>query len=213
MPSTKNSKRRAPTRKKLPAKGIATIPELLDHLRIHEWDALLIGDGSGCGWKMGAGWAVTLVDRYSGRMKLFWGGINAGTVTLGEMFPYLQAMVWYAGGNGPGKRRQREAAKAGRTLKIHVVTDSSTVARCGNNPQSRKSYAELWKSFDAFRASGYEMTYHHVGRDVINMNILVDQVSRRAREAMEDVLRNAIADLQKAFPGLPDDATVYDFIQ
>ena len=43
----------------------------LKHLKIDQWDALIVGDGSGTGWKQGAGWAAVLIDHTSFARKLF----------------------------------------------------------------------------------------------------------------------------------------------
>ena len=115
------------------APGLASLADLLAHLKIAEWDALIVGDGSGTGWKMGAGWAAVLIDKYSGARKLFYGAMNTGTVTLGELFPYLHALSWYTGRDGPGRHRRRELQAVNRQMKIHIVTDSQIIATCGNN--------------------------------------------------------------------------------
>ena len=190
---------------------LQTLPALIKHLNIRDWDAIIIGDGSGGGWNLGAGWAAGLIDRYSNARKLFFGGMNTGTVTLGEIFPYLHAMIWYAGKDGPGKARRAAAAARGRGVEIHVVTDSQVVVTQGSSPGSRKAHRELWAAMDAYAHSGYNIRYHHVGRDIADMNILMDEISRCARVAMQDVYQTAVTTLQKKYPGLPDDVSIYDF--
>lgn len=188
---------------------------LLAHLQLSDkdWDVLIIGDGAGSGWEISAGWAAVLIDKYSYSRKLFYGGMNTGSVTLGELFPYLHAMLWYTGKDGPGKQRLYDAAAAGfrTSLRIHIVTDSQVVATAGNNPASRHSYPALWAAFDAFVRQGFEITFHHVARTLIDMNILVDEVSRCARLAMTDVFNTAMLKLAQEYDGLPPDATIYDF--
>lgn len=190
---------------------LQTLPDLLNHLRIQTWDVVIIGDGSGSGWDIGVGWAAGLVDRYSNARKLFFGGMNCGTVTLGEIFPYLHAMVWYVSKDGPGKARRKQAAARGRCVEVHIITDSQVVVTHGSNPGSRRAHRELWASMDAYAHSGYNIHYHHVGRDVIDMNILMDEVARCAREALKNVVPTAIEKLQKAYPGLPSNVSIYDF--
>jgi len=187
------------------------LADLRAHLKITEWDTIIIGDGSGLGWKMGAGWAAVLIDRYSGARKLFYGAMNTGTVTLGELFPYLHALSWYTGRDGPGRHRRRELQAVNRQMQIHIVTDSKIVATAGNRPESRRSHQELWSAFDEYRKRGFVMTFHHVERDRVNLNILVDEVSRQAREDVVDTYKHALKILCGRYPGLPDDATIYDF--
>jgi hypothetical protein len=198
-------------KRRRPNSGLATITDLLAHCKISTWDALIIGDGSGTGWKMGAGWAAVLIDKYSGARKLFYGAMNTGTVTIGELFPYLHALCWYAGRDGPGRRRRRELLAANRAMQIHIITDSQVIAAAGNNVKSRRAHAELWSVFDAFTRSGFIQTFHFVGRDRVDLNVLVDEVSRQARLDVENTYNSAIATLCKRYPGLPETASIYDF--
>jgi ribonuclease HI len=212
--------RMASQRQTLQMEGLPTLQALVDYLssdrgdkvpRLEQWDTLLIGDGSGSGWDLGAGWACVLIDKYSGARKLFCGALNTGTVSLAEIFPYLHAMCWYAAKDGPGSRRRQEAVSAGRALNIHVVTDSQYVAQAGNSAITRKQHKELWAAFDAYRLQGYQMIFHHVPREVINLNVFVDAVSRQARLALAEVYQSAVAELQRNYPGVPSDVTIYDF--
>ena len=187
---------------------------MLTHLQLNDanWDVLVVGDGSGQGWELGAGWASVLIDKHTYARKLLFGALNVGTVTLGELFPYIHALTWYTGKDGPGQQRRREIANAlGRAVQIHIVTDSAIIAAAGNHPESRHAYAELWAVFDAFTRSGFEQTFHHVPREVVDLNILVDEVSRTARVALEASYETAVAALVRKYPGLPTDVTIYDF--
>lgn len=190
--------------------GIPTLAELLKHCNITDWDAIIIGDGSGQGWKMGAGWASVLIDRASCARKLFYGAMNTGTVTLGELMPYLHAMSWYTGKDGPGTHRRKEKAALGKQMQIHIFTDSQIIAMSGNNPESRHSHQEIWKAFDEFRKRGFVVTFHFVDRGRINMNVLVDEVSRQARVDIEETYGRAAKTLIGRFD-LPEDVSIYDF--
>lgn len=192
----------------------ALVKETLAKLNITMWDALLIGDGSGSGWNIGVGWACILIDRDSGQAKVFWGGANAGTVTLAELFPYLHAMSWYTGNKkAPGRRRRKELAEIGRCMEIHVVTDSRITAQNGMHPESRHTHLEWWAAVDAYRTRGYNLTFHHMVRNSTNLNILADALSRQSRLAIESVFPSAVKELQAEYPGLPSDVTVYDFFR
>jgi len=196
----------------LQLEGLPTLQALIDHLALtatDAWDAIIVGDGSGQGWKMGGGWGAVLIDRYSGAREFAAGAMLPCTVALAELFPYIQLMAWYA--DGVGRRRQREAAAAGRNLTIHIVTDSQFVATCGMRPQSRQSHRAIWATIDAYREDGFNLVFHFVRRSVVDLNILVDEVARQARLSLDDVYSRAIKVLQREYPGIPDDATVYDF--
>lgn len=160
---------------------------------------------------MGAGWAAVLIDKYSGARKLFYGAMNTGTVTLGELFPYLHALSWYTGRDGPGRARRRELQAANRQMQVHIVTDSQIIAMAGNRPESRRAHQELWKAFDEFRNRGFVLTFHFVERARINLNVLVDEVSRQARLDVEGTFERARELLCTRYPGIPEDASIYDF--
>jgi hypothetical protein len=194
-----------------PTEGIPTLAALLEHCKITEWDALIIGDGSGTGWKLGAGWASVLIDRVSGARKLFFGAMNSGTITLGELMPYLHALSWYTNKDGPGSHRRKEKQSRGKALQIHIITDSQIIAVSGNNPESRHSHQEFWKAFDEYRHRGFVITFHFLERAKADMNILVDEVSRQARLDLESTYSTAIKTLSEKYPGLPTDCSVYDF--
>jgi len=129
---------KAPRKRKIVQAGLGSLTALISHLKINTWDAIIVGDGSGTGWKMGAGWSSVLIDKYSGSRKLFYGALNCGTITLGELFPYLHAMSWYTSKDGPGRARRRELQNIQKQMQIHVVTDSQAIATACNNPGSRR---------------------------------------------------------------------------
>jgi hypothetical protein len=208
--SDEKQPKQAPSKAKLPIEGIPSLAELLKHCNIDNWDALIVGDGSGTGWKMGAGWASVLIDRMSGARKLFFGAMNTGTVTLGELMPYIHALSWYTGKDGPGVHRRKEKLAVGKQMQIHIITDSQIIASSGNNPGSRKSHQELWKAFDEYRHRGFVVTFHFVDRARVDMNVLVDEVSRQARVDLEETYTKAVATLSAKY-GLPEGVSVYDF--
>jgi len=205
MPSKRKSNKRVPD------KELATIQELTAHLKIQQWDALIIGDGSGSRWDSGMGWGSVLIDNYSAARKLFYGAANIGTVTLAELMPYIYAMSWYAGPKGMGHVCRKHKAQQGLNVQVHIVTDSRVIATCGARPESRKAYRELWAMLDCYRANGFDLTFHHVSRDVVNMNVLMDAISRQSRLSLAGVYERAIQELQGKYPGLPDEASIYDF--
>jgi len=160
---------------------------------------------------MGAGWSGILIDRYSIHRKEADGAMRPCTITLAELLPYIQLLAWYTDKNGPGRRRKREVNAAGRNMEIHIVTDSQVVATCGMNPESRHAHKEIWTAIDAYRSSGYSITFHHVERSVVDLNILVDEIARQARLSLKGTYERAIAAIRRKYPGIPEGVTIYDF--
>lgn len=180
-----------------------TVPlgSVLAELGILDWDVLLVGDGSGCSWERGCGWACILVDHYLNKRKTFNGAMSAGTVNVAEVLPYVQALAWYS--RGIGKARLHDRLTSGviggqRMLHVHIVTDSETVANQGNRITRRKANEEWWAALDTIASKGYQLHWHWMARDRLGLNILSDYLSRTSREAIEAVR-------------LPDGATAYDF--
>ena len=173
-----------------------------------QWDALLVGDGSGVSWDIGCGWATVLVDHYSGYRKLFVGAMDPGTVYIGELMAYFHAMLWYS--RGPGLERLNRLRGGGNTgrpvrpdarVNVHVVTDCETVARQGLLKYSRKANAEVWVALDSLCHQGFKLHWHWVRRDTLGLNKLVDHLAGRGRRAAE--AGGAV--------GPPEGTSIYDF--
>lgn len=193
--------------------SIIYLDALLDklHLTHNDWDALIIGDGSGSQWKNPIGWGATLIDRQTSIRKVFCGAFNYGTSTISEIMPYFHALLWYTS-DGPGKKLNTIKANKRDNLRIHIVTDSSTVAQCGNLPDSRHTHKALWAAIDAFRQEGLVITFHHIRRTEVSMNILVDALSKVARLSINGYFQKVQEKLVTQFEGMPSDVTVYDFL-
>lgn len=152
-----------------------------------EWDVAIIGDGSGQRWDIGAGWASILVDKRSRRRKLFYGGMNCGTVYISEIMPYLHAMQWYSWYLTEHVENRKP------TIRVHCVTDNKAVAtqgamlRSGVVPASIKKQRELWMALGAFAQRGLLLDFTFVPRSEIALNVYADDVSRKARLIMSDV--------------------------
>lgn len=190
---------------------VASVEQIATELNINYWDVLIVGDGSGSGWDKGTGWACVLLDRFSWHAKLFYGAINTGTITIGELFPYLHSLIWYFSSDGPGKDRINAVRLTGRALQVHIITDNSSVALGGNQPETRKANLELWAAMDTIRARGISLVFHHWRRDGVSLNILADEVARQSRVTIEAAYGKGVEVLARKYPGLPADAKPEDF--
>lgn len=190
---------------------IHTVDELLAKLTIRHWDLLLIGDGSGAGWDLGAGWACVLICRHDWSRKEFFGAMNCGTVSIGEAMPYLHALMWFGSDKGPGPALEKICCMHRQKLQVHIVTDSQATARIGQGEYRPSSNRELWAAIFAF-ADRYQLTWHFLRRESIDMNIYVDEKSRQSRLALSSVDATTTDKLQRQYAELPSQLTSYDFL-
>ena len=195
-------------------KLLISIPDILNSLQIDDWDVLLIGDGSGAGWNLlsGCGWASVLIDKYSNNHKVFMGATSPGTITIGELSPYLFAMNWYMSSDGPGSSRVKDASFSGRPLRVHIVSDNAHIVNSGNRLCERKANKALWVAMDSFATQGCSMQYHHIKRSTVLMNVLMDELARQSRIDPNAVWDETIKTLRKKDSlSIQEGATIYDF--
>lgn len=161
---------------------VELLQALLNRLQIQDnsWDLLLVGDGSGTGWLNGCGWAAALVDKLTRGRRLFFGGMNAGSVNLAEMLPYLQALTWFHATHGASRLKQCG------TLLVHILTDSQVIANEGTkaanlSEELPRSRIALWAAMREFRRLGYRLTYHWTPRSSYDLNLVADLISSLCR--------------------------------
>jgi ribonuclease HI len=161
-----------------------TIHDVVAALRIDKWDAIIVGDGSGSGWSMGAGWACVVVMRNGLRSPLLSGAFNTGTVNIAELMAGLQGLMWLdEEGNARQLRRER-----GGFIDVHIVSDSELTVNQGNLKAACRGVTRtLWKSIREYEREGYRLHYHWYPRDKIQLNVLCDHASRQARLAVEKI--------------------------
>lgn len=150
------------------------------HLGVTDWDALIVGDGSGSSISGAGGWGAVMVDRASGTRQLVLGAMTTCSNYLAELMPTLQAMLWYRGSLGQQVVARR--AGTGGFVTVHVVTDAEGLARAGNKQGDRSGVAApLWAALDRACEYKYRLVWHWVGRDRVDLNRLADYLSRTGR--------------------------------
>lgn len=165
--------------------------QLLSELKIgpNDWDALIVGDGSGTGWEKAAGWGAVLIDHYGSYRKIFHGAWSNGTSHIAELSPYIEVLSWYAA--GPGKLCRGDAKKDGdpnAVARVHIVCDNSNIVNQGNRSCERNVYPWLWDAISGIERQGFLLKWHWIGRSRLALNRLVDLLSRVARVQSEAVL-------------------------
>ena len=185
MAKRKRSKRQAepapPTTYQQRAARTETLEDLLQLLQIpaNGWDYLIVGDGSGVGWDtgIGCGWASTLVERFDDTRQIFKGGMDPGTVSLAEMMAFMQPLLYLASTKSPGAN----------FFRVHIISDSQYVVNIGKGLRTPKSHAPLWRQLASFRALGFQMSFHWIPRDCVNLNKLADSLAGESRKAVSGV--------------------------
>lgn len=189
-----------PVLRLLPQTSLAGIHRLATTWGLGDWDVLIAGDGSGQGWDQPCGWASVLVDRHVGRLggrKKFHGAMNAGTVGLAELLPYLQALSWYR-----GWREKHAHPRDGALTRVAIVSDSKGLVDQGNAllaggklPASVQANRAFWVALADFPSLGFAIRLHWVRRATFALNALCDDLAGRSRLAVsEDVVRARVAE-------------------
>ena len=162
------------------------LSQVLTRLGNPQWDILLVGDGSG--WAGAAGWAATLVDnRQQQARRFFYGACDCGSVNLAETMPYLQALTWYDIHHG------RDMLRQVGFLRVHVLTDSQTIATWGNRSMApggdapRKMLA-FWGGMKELQRVGYNCTFHWAPRQSTELNWAADLMAGISRREVINAL-------------------------
>lgn len=165
--------------------ALAPLQTVLDQLGVkqNDWDLVLIGDGSGSNWQAGCGWAAVLIDKKSRQRRVFYGAMSCGTVNLAEVFPYLQAMMWYE-----DARKTWLDSSENRPLRVHIITDSKYAADAGNLLIPRKANAALWAALDTVIGNTYHVTWHWMCRNGTCLNAMTDELSKSSRKTLGQVM-------------------------
>lgn len=169
------------------------LDEVLLKAGIQEWDVLIVGDGSGSGWNGACGWCSILVDKLSRGRRVFYGAMNNGSVNVAETMPYIQSLMWFD--NQMGSERIR----TGKTVHVHIITDSQTTASWGNTAKdvmrSIPKKAVLFGSYvRELSRVGYIFHFHWAPRMESNFNWAADMIAGLSRDNMMRTAQMASGD-------------------
>jgi ribonuclease HI len=164
---------------------IAPLEDVLKSMGVtdNDWDALIVGDGSGSNWDKSCGWCCALIDKFSKERKLLYGAMSCGTVNISELMPYIHALAWYEEHHGNLVRH-----RGLENIRVHIITDSQLTANQGNRQVNRKANRQLWESINYFESINYRFHWHWAPRELIGLNVFSDDISRQARKFMDQVI-------------------------
>lgn len=163
------------------------------------WDILIVGDGSGCSNTSAAGWGSVMIERDTMSRTVWAGFATRGTVNFAELLAYLQPLEFLA----DQELKRREAGGLTRAYRVHIITDSDYCRLSGNNLGAKKKRnAGYWGVFNVFLRHGFVLTWHHLNRELCELNVFCDKLSKLARKTGMEY--NPVSRLTEA-----SNATVY----
>lgn len=148
---------------------------MLFRLGISEWDAVLVGDGSGSKFGQPIGFACVLLTKDSMQRRVFHGAMNDATVNMAELLAYVAPLTWYANSVSDDEKL--------RVRHVHIITDSQYVQTRGESgalPAKGKN-AILFAAINAMERFGLRLHWHWINRDTVDLNKIVDEISKLAR--------------------------------
>lgn len=154
-----------------------TLAQLIQRLKIPDnWDVLICSDGSGNLWGHPIGWAAVVIEKRSLQRLVFWGMANNGTNNVAELMGVIMPLTWFA-----SELIRRDAPK-GRAWNIHIITDSEYVAGSGGGDAvTAPRNLALRGALALFERQGLVLNWHPIARESVELNRLVDRLSREAR--------------------------------
>jgi hypothetical protein len=164
-----------------------TLERLLKRLKIkdRDWDLVLVGDGSGSNWKIGAGWACVSIERlHEEEPRVWFGAMNRGTVNLAEMLAYVQPLTWYAAKVDHEIHVSHHRDKL--TRNVHIITDSDYCRDVGTTGgELIRANGPIWQIFKIFSRYGIFLHWHWRPREDVALNVYVDALSKAARLTLD----------------------------
>lgn len=157
----------------------STFEELLRYFRIGptDWDALIIGDGSGQTWATAIGWGSVLVDRLKMLPETFSGACSHGTNNVAELMAVLHPLMYLS---------NTDCGVRSGGLRVHILSDSEYVVNglACIDPiwvSKLKANRELWMAIHMTRRKGMVLTGHHVDRDTVNLQKFAHSLANASR--------------------------------
>lgn len=146
---------------------LSNIDELINHLKIKEFDLLLIGDGSGTTIDTPCGWSCIYYEKEKQKIMVLTGTFSNGTNNYAELAPYIHGLWYHSYKNKP--------------CKVSIVSDSQLTIRCGTGEYTRNANLSFWASIDFFKKIGYEVSWHYIKRNLLKINELADTLAKNGR--------------------------------
>lgn len=158
--------------------------DILHAFNIVDWDAVIIGDGSGSGWSIGAGWSSVVTLRNLRRSPILAGGFNYGTVNIAETMAVYQGLMWLDSNGAAELKKLRNTG----WINVHVISDSELVVNQGNMKAGCTGpNRTIWRAVRDYEREGWRLKFHWCPRDQIQLNRLCDHASREARLAVQAI--------------------------
>jgi len=152
---------------------------LAEKLRLHNWDYIIAGDGSGTKWSTPVGFGSVLYRNRDGYRKKFFGGFSNGTNNVAEMMAVVLPLLYIEGTVNPNPQ--------GKLLNVYIISDSSYVVNGGNGDAARKSNQTLWAVIDKAKTK-MNLIFIHVNRNVLPANKFGDKIAGHIRKQLTEIV-------------------------
>lgn len=153
---------------------IEDIETLSSALKLEEYDALLIGDGSGTVAATPSAWSCWRYLKASKKLELHHGASTFGTNQFAELMPYL-GVLWLD-----------HYEKHARPRRIQIVSDSEVTVKCGNKDYGKSANLILWNMLDFLSDEGYLIKWKHVNRNTNDFNAACDRYAGNLRRQIKE---------------------------
>ncbi len=156
-----------------------SFPALAEELGLPPYDLLLVSDGSGTLIQNCGGFCGYEYNPRKHQYLRIVGCANHLTNNSSELLPFLFALYRF------DYQRQTENVAYPSPLRVQCVSDSELTVKCGNRQYERKANLCFWRGIESFEQNGYSIGWTHVKRNTNAINVMADDISRKARHLME----------------------------
>jgi ribonuclease HI len=160
---------------------IELLEEIIQKLKIKDWDYLLIGDGSGSNLDEPCAWASVMFSREDKKYTHWYGGMRHGTVNIAEFMAFVQPIQHLI--------NLQKVSTVKKALTVQVVTDSDYVSKIGNSLQlgdiKNKIY---WLLLAEANQQGVFINWNYHPRNDFHLSFWADFKSKYIRKKIKKMV-------------------------
>ena len=144
--------------------------ELAEKYRLHGWDFIIAGDGSGTSWENSIGFGSILYCRNNGVRRRFFGGLSNGTSNVAEMMAVVLPLLYI----------ESDVNFKHGIPNVYIISDSLYVVNTGNGEYALKTNRALWETVNHLRTR-LNLNFVYEKRMLLPANVFGDQIGNTIR--------------------------------